>query len=94
MYPEPVPRLQVGDFGNGQSHSGALHPDINLRPDEIEGGTVGAGRAGEGQQDQKKPKHRPRLAASQIREQSGQGDILTDLRLPFGIVMAFWLAGR
>ncbi len=61
MDPQAVSGLQIGDFGDGQRDSGALHANVDFRADEVEGGIVGAGR---GCQKQKKNERKrpPRFA--------------------------------
>ena len=85
MHPQPVARLKVGHFRDRQSHSGSLHPNVNLRADEIKGPTVCAGCAGKGEKaanqkdEQKDDRMRCLAAASRVREDISQGTILTDL---------------
>ena len=46
MDPEAVSSLEIGDFGNWQSDPCALDANIDLGPDQVEGGVVGVCRIG------------------------------------------------
>jgi hypothetical protein len=62
-----------------------LHPNVNLRTDEIKGSTISAGCAGKGKKaankkdEQKDDRMRCLAAAARVREDISQGTILTDL---------------
>jgi hypothetical protein len=79
--------LQIGHFRNGQRHSGALHPNVDLGTNEVEGSIVGTGDADEHQQ-QETSKRKRRLAGAVGSFIPGecrvtQETILTDFAPPF-----------
>jgi len=43
MHPKPVCRLEIGHFRDRQSHSGALHPDLDFGTGEIKGCVLSTG---------------------------------------------------
>ena len=53
MDPQPVARLKIGYFGNGTRCPAAFHADINLRPDQVEGGVFSQRQAGNSDQRKK-----------------------------------------